>query len=254
MRNKILLKKGLIGQINKLKKKNKTIVLCHGVFDLYHIGHLKHFQFAKSKGDILIVSITRNKFINKGFNRPFFNETLRCELISSIDCVDYVYLSETSSAIDVIDLVKPNYYCKGIEYKKNKDITKKISVEIKQVLKYGGKIIYSDSITFSSSNLLNENFNLYSEKQKSFLKRIKKKIKVDDINKIFYNISNLKTLVIGETIIDEYVFAEAIGKSGKEPILILREDKKERYMGGAAAIAKNISNFSKKTSLISFVG
>ena len=39
-------------------------MLCHGVFDLLHIGHIKHFKDAK-KGDILVVTLTGDKFINK---------------------------------------------------------------------------------------------------------------------------------------------------------------------------------------------
>ena len=62
---KVLLKK-----IETLKKKNKKIVLCHGVFDLVHLGHLKHFKKAKSFGDFLIVSITKDEFIKKGPGRP----------------------------------------------------------------------------------------------------------------------------------------------------------------------------------------
>ena len=66
--------------------------------------------------------------------------------------------------------------------------------------------------------------------------------------------SNLKVLVIGETIIDEYVYCEALGKSGKEPILVLRDLYKERYLGGTAAIAKNLSSFCKQITLLTNIG
>ena len=63
--------------ISKLKKEKKKIVLVHGVFDLLHIGHIKYFKKAKSYGDILIVSVTSNDYVNKGPNRPYFDEKLR---------------------------------------------------------------------------------------------------------------------------------------------------------------------------------
>ena len=70
-----------LSDLIKIKKKSiinkKKIVLCHGVFDVLHIGHLKHFKEAKEYGDILIVSITPNKFVNKGPGRPIFNERNR---------------------------------------------------------------------------------------------------------------------------------------------------------------------------------
>ena len=81
--------------VNELKKltyklKGKKIVLCHGVFDLLHIGHIKHFEEAKKFGDVLIVSVTSDEFVNKGPNRPVFNLALRAEALIALECVDYV--------------------------------------------------------------------------------------------------------------------------------------------------------------------
>jgi bifunctional ADP-heptose synthase (sugar kinase/adenylyltransferase) len=66
MFKKNLTSKNLNTTLDKLRKKNKIIVLCHGVFDFFHLGHLNYFNSAKKLGDILIVSITTDKFVNKG--------------------------------------------------------------------------------------------------------------------------------------------------------------------------------------------
>ena len=79
--------------LNKERTKGKKIVLCHGVFDLLHIGHIRHFKEAKNFGDILVVTLTPDQFVNKGPNRPFFNEQLRLEAIASLDAVDFVSLN-----------------------------------------------------------------------------------------------------------------------------------------------------------------
>ena len=63
--------------IKVLKKNKKTIGLCHGVFDVLHFGHLKHFEVAKKKCDYLFVSITSDQFIKKGPNRPINNDNQR---------------------------------------------------------------------------------------------------------------------------------------------------------------------------------
>ena len=78
--------------IKKLKVKGKKIVHCHGVFDLLHIGHLKHFESAKKYGDILIISVTPDKFVYKGFNRPYFNSEQRMESLASVEIIDFVVL------------------------------------------------------------------------------------------------------------------------------------------------------------------
>ena len=84
--------------IKQLRIKNKKIVLCHGVFDLLHIGHIKHFQEAKSFGDILIVTITPDKYVNKGPNRPAFNSQLRSESLQALECIDYVVVNKWQTA------------------------------------------------------------------------------------------------------------------------------------------------------------
>ena len=146
-------------KISEYKKSAKKIVLAHGTFDLLHIGHIKHLDFAKKFGQILIVTITADKFVKKGIGRPFFKENFRSEMLKSLKIVDDVFIINHASALPAIKAIKPDFYLKGEEYKDNsKDITKKINLEKKEVKKSGGKIIYSGAITFSSSNLLNNYF------------------------------------------------------------------------------------------------
>ena len=145
--------------IKKLKKEKKKIVLVHGVFDLLHIGHIKYFKKAKSYGNILIVSVTSNHYVNKGPSRPYFDEKLRMEFIEQIDCVDYVAISESENAKSIISKVKPNFYIKGNDYKKVKKTDKNLQEEIKATKRNGGKFLILKEILFSSSKLINENLN-----------------------------------------------------------------------------------------------
>ena len=113
---------------NLLKKiKLKKVVLCHGVYDLLHPGHIEHFKQAKNLGDFLIVSITSDRFVNKGPGKPYFKENLRLKFLNSIEYIDAVILSDAPSAIESIRLIKPSFYVKGSDYKIRKsDISKKI--------------------------------------------------------------------------------------------------------------------------------
>lgn len=254
MNKKIIKPKELIKKISELKIKNKKIVQCHGVFDILHLGHIKHFLEAKKNGDILIVTVTSDKFVNKGLNRPVFKQNYRMELLAELECVDFVSLSDHKSAIEVLKIIKPDFYIKGQDYKNlKKDKTGNIILERKIVERNGGKIIYTNEETFSSSTIINNNFS-FNEEQKKYLSLISKKYSIDTIYKIFKKIDNLKVLVIGETIIDQYNFCEALGKSGKEPYLALKDIYSENFLGGAAAIANHIADFTKKVKLISIVG
>ena len=207
-------------------KEKKKIVLCHGVFDLIHIGHMKHFKSAKNYGDILVVSITPDNFVNKGPKRPVFGEKLRAELLSNISSVDHVVINNTSTAINLIKKLKPNIYCKGPDYKKHSDdITGQIKNEIKALEGHGGKIKYTSDITNSSSTLINEYYSDLSSSKKKAINKIKKTS--FNTEKIFNSFKKLKALVIGETIIDQYFFCETLGKSGKDPILQMHEFNSE---------------------------
>ena len=246
MKNKIHSLKNLSKIIQKEKDKKKTIVHCHGVFDLLHVGHIKHLEKAKNLGDKLVVTITSDKHVNKGPGRPVFNQSLRSEAIAALETVDYVAINDTATAYYPIKLIKPNIYCKGKDYKNFKDdITGEIKNEIKEVKKYKGRILFTEEITFSSSRLINRSTDFYSAKQKKIIKKINKSTDFKNIKEIIDNFNKLKILVIGETIIDQYTFCEAIGKSGKEPMLVLKEVKQDQYLGGTKYCKKFVRTFKK---------
>ena len=160
--------------------------------------------------------MTKDEFINKGPNRPVFKTENREKFLTNLSCVDFIYVSNIASALDSIKYIKPNYYFKGPDYKHlKKDITKKIYDEKNLVKKYGGEIIFTDSETFSSSKILNDNFDLFDKPQNQFLKKIKKKFKLDSLLIRLSELKKLKVHIIGEVIIDKYIFTNAIGKSGK---------------------------------------
>ena len=252
---KIVSIKTLASITSKLKAKDKKVVLCHGVFDLLHVGHIKHLKKAKGLGNKLVVTITSDRYVNKGPNRPVFNQNLRCESIATLEPVDYVAINDGPTAINPIKIVKPNIYCKGKDYKNlNDDITGEIKNEIKELKKINGKIFFTEELTFSSSRLINRSTDFYSPRQKKIIKKISKISNFKNIKKIIDDFKKLKILVIGETIIDQYNFCEAIGKSGKEPILVLKEIQKEQYFGGVLSIARNLSEFSNKITVLSTIG
>ena len=129
--NKIYPLKNLSSIIKEEKKSKKKIILCHGVFDLLHVGHIKHLEKAKELGDKLVVTITSDRYVNKGPGRPIFNQKLRSESIAALECVDYVAINDNKTAVEPIKIIKPNIYCKGKDYKESKDdVTGEIKNEL----------------------------------------------------------------------------------------------------------------------------
>ena len=121
---KILDLEKLALRIKDFKSKGKTVVLCHGVFDLLHVGHIRHFTEAKKMGDVLVVTLTPDQYVNKGPHRPAFTQNLRAEVIASLDVVDFVAINKWPNAVDTIRLLKPSLYVKGPDYKEaSKDVS-----------------------------------------------------------------------------------------------------------------------------------
>lgn len=240
-----------------LKHKNdkRKIILCHGTFDLLHTGHFKHLEKAKSKADILFVSITADKYVLKGPGRPVFNETLRSENLASIEYVDYVFINNSETAIESIDSVKPHFYAKGSDYKNlEDDVTGNIKKEFEAVKKYNGDILYTDEITFSSSSLINEFFSSFSDEVKDFLGFAKNIISENNLFNKIESFKSKNVLVIGDAIIDEYIYVDPLGQTGKSNILAVNMLYSEKYAGGSIAVANHVSSFANNVDVISGIG
>jgi rfaE bifunctional protein nucleotidyltransferase chain/domain len=185
-----------------------SIVLCQGCFDLLHIGHIKYLEAAKQLGEILVVAVTSDRFVNKGPGRPFFHEQLRMEQLAALECVDFVVLSDTPNAVPIIEALRPAIYAKGKEYENlAADVTGNIQREKDTIEACGGQIVFVDQPTQSSSSLLNKATNLLSPELKVFLEQ--SPVRAQDIDELFTHFANLKVLVVGETILDKYSFVEA---------------------------------------------
>jgi cytidyltransferase-like protein len=109
------------GILRELRASGKTVALCHGVFDLIHPGHIQHFSAAKKLVDVLIVSITADEFVNKGPGRPLFDQKTRLASLSALVDIDYVAISYSPTAIQVIEHIKPDLYIKGSDYLNEED-------------------------------------------------------------------------------------------------------------------------------------
>lgn len=233
--------------INQLAKKlkKKKFSLVHGVFDIIHIGHKKHFDIARSYTGFLVVSITSDRYVRKGPNRPMFSEDYRAEMISSFENVDAVVINDDVTSINLINKVKPSFYFKGNDYKNFKnDITNNIQKEINAVERNKGKVIFTDDVQFSSSKIINTNLTQLNVRNNQKFK--------DKCIKALDDIKNLKVCIIGEMIFDKYVYCSELEKPSKEMIQAVERKNEKLYFGGSFAIAKNISEFCKSVDL--FIG
>jgi rfaE bifunctional protein nucleotidyltransferase chain/domain len=259
MDNTKIITKEVFGSLReKLRQERKKVVLCHGVYDLLHYGHIEHLKEAKAQGDILVVSVTAAKYVNKGPGRPYFNDKQRMAFLASLEFVDYVVLSEAVTVHKIVEFVQPDVYVKGQEYEQEaNDITGNISGEQKIVKKYGGSIYFTQGEVFSSTKLLNNFFAALPENVVKESYGLKEKYGIDLIEKIRLYVngfSKLKVLVVGDIIIDEYIFCKLQGLTTKDAAMSTKYDFEERYAGGALAVARHLASFSNKVTVCSMMG
>jgi rfaE bifunctional protein nucleotidyltransferase chain/domain len=158
MNNKILDIDILAEKVRELKTQGKKVVQCHGCFDLMHPGHIKHFQEARGMGDVLIVTLTPDQYIDKGPGRPAFNQELRAESIAALECVNFVAINKWPTAEDTLRLLRPDIYVKGQEFEHLEDKTGKIQKEHDVIKEIGAEIRFTHGVVFSSTKLLNTYF------------------------------------------------------------------------------------------------
>ena len=241
--------------LSTLKERGKTIVLCHGVFDLLHIGHIRYFEQARRMGDILVVTITPDRDVDKGPHRPAFDEPLRAEAIASLNSVDFVAINKWPTAEETLRLLRPNLFVKGSEFKNiHDDPTGKIALEAAVAEEIGTQIAFTDDIVFSSSNLINRYLSNYPKEINDYLELFRKRYHLEDILSVVDTMADARVLVVGDTILDEYQYCSTIGKSSKDPTLVLQHQSHELFAGGVLAVANHVANFSDHVQLLTTIG
>ena len=258
VKKKLISGKDFAKMRNNLRAMGQKVILCHGVFDLLHYGHIEHLQEAKSLGDILVVSVTAAQYVNKGPGRPYFNDQQRMRFLASLECVDYVILSEAVTVHEVVKSVQPDIYVKGREYAAaENDVTGNIGPEQDVVEQYGGKIYFTQGEVYSSTRLLNNFFGALPEDVVTMAHALRAKYGNDiteQIRRMVDSFRECRVLVIGDVILDDYVFCRVQGLTSKDAAMSTKYESIERYAGGSLAIARHLAGFADKVTLLSMMG
>ena len=235
--------------------RDKTIVLCHGAFDLIHMGHILHFEEAASLGDVLVVTITADKFITKK-RSVSFTEEYRMRQVAALEIVDYVALVNDPSAVPALDALEPDVYVKGSEYANLVlDKTANIFREKHIVEAYGGRIHFTTGETFSSTKLSHfllaspeavQDNPLLRNERVLFRDLSEFSFTLEAIKAFLVRASQLRVCLLGETIVDEWVDISVTNLSQKSRCVAGQETARIRQIGATGIIALHLSSFVKQ--------
>ena len=253
--SKILTIAELAVQARKLRQEGRTVVQAHGTFDLLHLGHVRHLESARSLGDNLVVTLTADRFVNKGPGRPVFTEALRAEMLAALHFVTAVAVAESPDAVSAIDAIRPSVYAKGQDYQNpDGDVTGKITLERRAVEAHGGAIHFTDEMTFSSTELINRHFNLFEPHVRDHLSGLREGGGLDGALQWIERIKDYRVVLVGDAIIDEYEYVLPMGKPPKEHIIATRFQDSEVFAGGVFAAANHVASFCKEVEIITCLG
>lgn len=227
----------LLGVARSERAAGRTIVHCHGCFDIVHPGHIRYLRFARQLGDVLVVSLTGDDAVEKGPDRPYIPQELRAENLAALEFVDWVVINPHATAAELLESLRPDVYCKGREYAQTAD--RRFLREREIVEQYGGRIVFhSGDVVFSSSRLirsLEHDEDLDECRWRALCSR--SGIDVESVRATLEQFAGVRAIVVGDLIQERYVSCDAREAADDAPVLSLQQLGITSHWGGAAAVA-----------------
>jgi rfaE bifunctional protein nucleotidyltransferase chain/domain len=122
---------------DEASRAGRTIALANGLFDLFHVGHLRYLEGASRLADLLVVAVNGDasaRLQGKGPGRPIVPAAERAEIVAALRCVDHVVVFDAKDVVPVIRALRPDVQVKGTDY------TPDTIPEAAEVRAYGGRV------------------------------------------------------------------------------------------------------------------
>jgi rfaE bifunctional protein kinase chain/domain len=235
---------------------NSKTVLCYGHFSIIHPGHVRYLNHGSTRGDILLALVRGDEFENDTQKNILkFPENDRAEGLAALSMLDQVIKQKQLRLVDAVGIIKPDVFLLGREFEENppKDIAEAI-----RFLRDNGCVVefHAGETSYSVSDLNIEKSETETRRREQQLLQSCKKqnIRIERIYETIEQFKGLSLLVVGDTIVDQYIACDALGMSAEAPVVVLRELEHEVYLGGAAIVAAHVRSLQAKCHYISVVG
>jgi len=235
------------------RPRERSVVMCHGVFDLVHPGHIRHLLYAKSKADILITSLTADIHIHKAHYRPFVPQDLRALNLAALEMVDYVIIDEEATPLRNIARIQPDFFAKGYEYQAG-SLHPKTQEELETIESYGGELLFTPGDIVYSSSALIESGPPDISVDKLLMLMQAERLSFGDLRSILTKFAGVEVHVVGDTIVDSLTHTTMIGGMTKTPTPSVRFDGRQDFIGGAAIVAAHLAAAGAKVTFSTVLG
>jgi len=222
------------------RPRERKVIMCHGTFDIVHPGHVRHLLYAKSKADVLVVTLTADEHIGKANFRPFVPDQLRAVNLAAFEMVDYVVVDPEPKPLQNLKIIQPDYFAKGYEYGGDGNIDPRTQEEMDALASFGGEVIFTPGdVVFSSSAIIEGSPpKLAIEKLLALLEA--ESLSLADMRSALDRFKGITVHVVGDTIVDGHTQTTLIGGNTKTPTFSVRFERQTDYVGGAGIVAKHL--------------
>ena len=247
---KVLSHRDLLAARAAAKAAGRRVVHCHGCFDIVHPGHIRHLKFARSLGDVLLVSISGDAGVAKGDGRPLIPQELRAENLAELGCVEWVYIEPRPTAAELLAEVKPDVFVKGREYEFNAD--PRFCAERDAVEQAGGRVVFSSGdVIFSSTALIEameHSVDPFHHRLGQLLAR--EDTQTERMLETLAAIRGKRVVIVGDVIRDTYHFCDRPDIAHESPVMTLRPVETRSFDGGAAILARHAAALGARPTLV----
>ena len=230
-------------------------ILCFGHFNAIHPGHIRYFQTARQYGNDLIVGLEGSAQLSEAERVEMYSETERAEALLSLDIVDYVVILDIGGLSDLVDCIKPKALVLGKEFEERR--YEKVAEAVEQAEHGGGLVVYNAGDTqYATTDLLYASQHQLEKDRWSQFQSILGNWNID-LSSIVRKLKESKParmLVLGDTILDQYVACDPIGMSNEAPVVVVKELETRNFIGGAAIVAAHVSELGADCKFISVTG
>lgn len=256
MDSKILTISKLCTEVERLKAEGKSIALCDGFFNILHIGHIRYLKQAKNVSDVVIVSIVADVILDTQTRlSDYYHEGDRAEALSELPYVDFIIINPYNTLADLVTKIKPNTLVEGPESNSNGNNTQKLDGLDKEAFKaIGVEVLKVKEDEMVSTAQINRYIKSLPLDIRTYIDQFQRRFEIATLLQTVEAMKELSVLVIGDTIIDEYQYCTAIGKSSKDPTLAIKYESHDKFAGGVLAVANHLAGFAQKVDLVTILG
>lgn len=230
----------------------QRVVLCDGDFSLLHIGHIRQLNEARRHGDLLLVTVTPGD--GAAQKQVTVDSHMVTEVLASLACIDYVAVNPHGSVTAVLDAIRPDVLMQGHEDTNGDTSSPRFDVIRRCCHDLGIELIQNGEIDFHSAQRINRFLFEFPTELAQYLKLFRRRYQIGDVEAWLLRMADLRVLVVGDTILDDYHYCHTLGTSSKDPVLVAQLDSSDMFGGGVLAAANHLAGFADFVTLGTILG